>query len=150
MAFDGRGFLSLKTAADLREKARRDLAALIADPTNADHAFNFFVTARHVAEWQFLDKEARIRTEATPLMRICRNLADGAKHFILTSTLHRQIDDFSVHEGAFDPSAFSSDYDIGELRINLAPDEAAAAGLPLTVEVSVLASHVMGELDRLF
>jgi hypothetical protein len=84
------GFSAMKSAADLRDKLRRDYARLAAHPGDADLAFNFFVTADHMVDWLYPDDPGR-RTEAreVPLLAVCAQLANGTKHFRVTDRRHR-------------------------------------------------------------
>ena len=82
-----KGVFTLKTAADLREKVRRDLEKLRAEPLNVDAAFNFFVTAEHMLDWS---KTKDTRKNST-LLRICSHLANGFKHFELDERRHNSV-----------------------------------------------------------
>jgi len=151
MGYSGVGFFALKTGRDLREKARADLADLVAHPLDSCAAFNFFVTARHVPEWHFGTTQGGQVIESTPTLRICRHLGDGAKHFTLTAKKHTQVEDVVRHDGVFDAAVFDATaFDVPGLIVRLEPQEAKAAGLTETVGAVVLARHVMRELDGLF
>lgn len=151
MVYNKQGFFSLKTAEDLREKARADLQLMTEDPMDSFRVFNFFVTARHVPEWKWGAAVANTFISSSPAMRICRHLGDGAKHFELTSKKLTQVQNLNEHDGAFDSAAFDSGaFDTSELRVELDPPEAQAAGLPQSVEVVQLAQAVMVVLDSAF
>jgi hypothetical protein len=87
------GVFDLRTPRDLLTKARHELDRMRADPTDTYAAFNFFVTARHIPDWlhptdhQLVEKQFKTHVE----LRICRHIADGAKHFQLTDTRHKQV-----------------------------------------------------------
>ncbi|MBI2747788.1 MAG: hypothetical protein HYX43_00225 [Burkholderiales bacterium] len=74
-------------------KARHDIGRLRSDPTDAYAAFDFFVTVRHVPDWLYPNqptKRDRLFSKHVEL-RICRHLADGAKHFEATHPRHKQV-----------------------------------------------------------
>lgn len=78
-----KGIFEIRNAPDLLEKLRRDHQRLIENPVDSDAAYNFFVTAHHMAEWAYpgdSGKQTRLRTEV-PLLSICAHIANGAKHF---------------------------------------------------------------------
>jgi len=62
------GVFDLETPSDLMHKMARELERLRGDPSDADHAFNFFVTAEHDAEPLGLGQPYRER---------CRRLVSG-------------------------------------------------------------------------
>ena len=79
---------SLQTARDLYSKLGRDAAAL-EGVVNADHAFNFLVTAYHLAEW--VSKDPSLPPDVNNRMndakndvafRLCADLANASKHFV--------------------------------------------------------------------
>lgn len=95
-----KGFSSLRTARDLREKLRRDLARLKESPRDADAAFNFFVTAEHMLDWVHPGPSMEARQphiskerEACPLLRLVSHLANGAKHFEAQHRRHKSVED---------------------------------------------------------
>ncbi len=89
------GIFNLRTASDLRQKLRHDLDRLKWSPTNTYEAFNFFVTAEHLLDWQFpgYDDKAqreRVRSEEV-ILQITSHLANGAKHFQTQAKHHRSV-----------------------------------------------------------
>ena len=80
-----KGVFSLNNSVDLFKKLEWEFDQLVAKPTNAYLAYNFFVTAWHLLEWQYPDRSERlIRNnirKQTPLLQICEHLAVSAKHF---------------------------------------------------------------------
>ncbi len=79
-----KGLFGLSSSADLLKKLEWELDQLIAEPTNAYLAYNFFVTAWHFLEWKYpspSDKQVRDNIREQPLIQICEHLAIGAKHF---------------------------------------------------------------------
>lgn len=80
-----KGVFGLSTAADLMKKLEWEFEQLVAKPTDAYVAYNFFVTAWHLLEWKYPNRsESPVRNQIrkqTPLLQICEHLAVGAKHF---------------------------------------------------------------------
>lgn len=90
-----KGVFGLNSHGDLFKKLEWEFDRLVADPSNAYVAYNFFVTAWHLLEWRYPDpngKNARdnIR-DKTPELQICEHLAVGAKHFEPTSAKHQSV-----------------------------------------------------------
>ena|SRR2546426_11520060 len=84
---------SLKTAADLLGKVKRD-AALLDQEITSDRFFNFVVTAYSLIDWIRHDPTvpASAKTPSTiasirnnPWLLLCGDAATGAKHFKLTT-----------------------------------------------------------------
>jgi hypothetical protein len=83
---------SLKTAADLFRKVRRD-AALLDEEISSDRFFNFVVTAYSLIDWVRHDPTVPASAKAQAAidglyndqwLRLCGDAATGAKHFKLT------------------------------------------------------------------
>ena len=89
------GFLDLRTHLDLFKKLEWEFKSLSANPKNSYLAYNFFVTAWHLLEWQFPDPDGKsVRKslrDKSPILQICEHLAVGAKHFAPTSTKHQSV-----------------------------------------------------------
>jgi hypothetical protein len=87
------GIFDLKSPADLLAKLGRELERLRAAPNDADHAFNFFITAEHMLDWLHPGKAGRARRESErkkqPLLQLVSHLANGAKHFDRLSEHHQ-------------------------------------------------------------
>src|SRR5258706_15507092 len=96
---------SLGNAADLLGKLRFDFERVRKNTHDAYAAFDFFVTAEHLPEWQ-RDKTV-IRQE--PLLRVVSHLANGAKHFQATDSRHKSVSNVGLRSGSFSPGAFQSD-----------------------------------------
>ena len=98
-----KGIFQLKTPQDLLGKIRRDLERMRHDSLDADAAYDFFVTARHFPEWLYPDdlykREALFSSHVE--LRVCRHLAEGAKHFEATEARHKQVADTSTSSGAW-------------------------------------------------
>jgi hypothetical protein len=115
----------IKTPADLLRKLEHDRDRMRADPVDVYAAFDFFVTAEHLPDW---DGDLTIK-QGEPLLRITSHLANGAKHFRATDRRHKSVRDVRVEAGAFDPDTFQHDvFDVGSLVVDLDGDEAAAFG----------------------
>lgn len=99
-------FFELKTAQDLIEKAKIDLAALKESPGDSRLAFNFFVTVEHIPDW--LGRRAEVRAE--PFLRIVSHIANGGKHLTLTDKRHKSVAKTErervVEEGVVDEGVF--------------------------------------------
>ena len=67
------GLSQLRNAADLLEKLRWEFKNLEAHPADAYHAFNFFVTAEHMADWT----NNILLRKTIPLLRITSHIACG-------------------------------------------------------------------------
>jgi hypothetical protein len=98
-----KGIFQLQSAQDLVSKARHDIERLRSDPLDAYAAFDFFVTVRHVPEWLYpREPSKRDRLFASHVeLRICRHIADGAKHFEATHPQHKQITGTSKSSGVW-------------------------------------------------
>ena len=98
------GVFGLGSHLELMEKLECEFQQLIANPSNAYHAYNFFVTAWHLVEWKYPDvrdtpKRNALRDQI-PLLQICEHLAVGAKHFEPRST-HLNAVSSSQRSGAW-------------------------------------------------
>ena len=132
----GGKFFRLETPQDLLDKLRRDYGRILQEPANSDCAFDFFNTANCMVDWvwpsdRIAQRKAR---EADPVLRVCAHLADGAKHFLLT-TPHRGVSAIehvpaAFAKDAFAPGAFASQafQCKDELIVTLDADESAALG----------------------
>jgi hypothetical protein len=79
------GFLELRTPRDLLRKLERDYERLLNSPTDADAAFDFIVTANHIPDWLHPNdgKAQNAIRQSRAELQVCRELANGAKHFVL-------------------------------------------------------------------
>jgi hypothetical protein len=89
------GFLDLRTHFDLFKKLEWEFKGLSENPKNSYIAYNFFVTAWHLLEWQFPDPDGKplrkSRREQSSILQICEHLAVGAKHFAPSGTKHQSF-----------------------------------------------------------
>lgn len=79
---------SLRTAADLYAKLKRDAAALD-EEVSSDNAFDFLVTAHHLEEWIRKDPTTRgpiaerlAALKPNSYLTLCSDLANASKHFV--------------------------------------------------------------------
>lgn len=100
-----KGVFGLNSDADLFKKLEWEYERLIADPSNAYVAYNFFVTAWHLLEWKYPDPQGATRNrirDAAPLLQICEHLAVGAKHFDRLHKRHTSVS-HSARSGIWAP-----------------------------------------------
>ena len=130
--FGFKGFFQLRVPQDLFAKMRYDYERMRREPLNAYPAFDFFVTANHLVDWIWPSsgrKQQKLDRAADAIARICEHLADGAKHFILT-TPHCGVAHVDHCDGPFDPEILDPEtFDTeGRLLIELESTEAAELG----------------------
>jgi hypothetical protein len=150
-----RGLFRLTSAKDLRDKLHRDFAKLAASPTSVDDAFNFFVTAWHILDWQYPERTAKERAElrdAEILLGVCAALANGAKHFVLDDpALKKHVasteERTSYFGRYFSPRYFGRAYfGAGGLQITLQGE--AATRLGATIDAVDLARQILAYWDN--
>lgn len=145
------GVFELRTARDLLAKARHDLRRLEEKPFDRYAAFDFFVTARHVPDWLYPKDEAK-RTalfQGSVELRVCRHIAEGAKHFEPTDKRHKQVGDTAVSPPAFQAGAFQRGaFQTGGISIKLDPADPDTASLGSEIEAIELARRVIAILER--
>lgn len=149
---DNIGLFDLRTPAQLREKLRHDLDELEGHPTDAYRAFNFFVTAEHLLDWQLPGRAKKSARQATReqevLLQITSHLANGAKHFVAEASHHKSVSKTGRHYGLFG-RFFGQPFD----RITLARglivnlDGAAATALGASISAVDLARLIMAYWD---
>jgi len=86
------GFFQLKNAKDLFEKLQWEYENLVSHPGNAWRAFNFFVTAEHMADW----KDCKLLKTTDPLLALCSHIANGGKHFEKLHKKHKLVAAFPI------------------------------------------------------
>ena len=136
------GFFELQTAKDLLPKLQHDYDRLKKSPVDSYAAFDFFVTAYHMLDWEYdaTQKKTTYEKRENWFLPVCGQLANGAKHFQASGKAVKKI---IVYEGAFDlgfcaPTAFDAD----ELRVELGEKAASEYGRP-AIEVLELADKVL-------
>ena len=131
------GFFQLKNSSDLLKKLEWEYENLLAHPGNAWHAFNFFVTAEHMADW----KDCKSLKYKDPLLALCSHLANGGKHFEKLRNIHNSVKS-AKHDGVFEPGVYEEGVYEETLQITLEPDAAQALDVEIIDAVS-LASKVL-------
>ncbi len=144
-----RGLFGLSNSADLFKKLEWEFNQLIAEPTNAYLAYNFFVTAWHLLEWKYPNpSDNQIRNqirEQTPLLQICEHLAVGAKHFEPRSPHLNAVSASEKSSGwahdAWAPGSWDEKAWASWLVVELTGDAQKVYGN--SIKVADLARHVM-------
>jgi len=155
LGYTVKGWFELRTVDDLLAKLERDLEKLRLRPHDVDLAFNFFVTAEHLLDWQYPGREGegarRNARGQDVLLQITSHLANGAKHFSVEAKHHQSVRDTNrsggfMPKGAFPkrawPVGFWGDY----LYVELEGDAAALLG-PRVVVLD-LAERVLANWQR--
>jgi len=89
------GVFGLDSANDLFAKLEWEFSNLQSDKANPYVAYNFFVTAWHLLEWQYPgrgngNKREKIRN-TNIILGICEHIAVGAKHFEPDAKKHKSV-----------------------------------------------------------
>jgi hypothetical protein len=127
------GLFELKSVEDLFRKLEYDFQRLKEHPASQYAAFDFFVTAEHMLDWQLPgDKNKPQRKEERKkfiLLGICSNIANGAKHFSVYSH-HNLVVKTSAAYAGFQSNAFQSNafQATGSLIVKLDGDAAKELG----------------------
>ena len=145
-------FFDVKTPEDLLHKLEREYDRWKADPLNVDLAWNFFVTAEHLPDWNYyqdMPTSGKLRPDLLdgknyydfkmapirPVLRICSHLANGAKHFHLGNNKLTSVGDTMHQGGLFTKGFFPKGYFARgyfrepALLVRLEPQEQTALGL---------------------
>ena len=87
------GFFELSTPEDLLRKLEYEYEGLLTNPTDTYRAFNFFVTATHIADWISDGDRGSTNAyrKAHPILMVCDHLACGGKHFHLRNKNHASV-----------------------------------------------------------
>ena len=110
------GFAQLVDPVDLFQKLKHDHSRMKQNPLDSYAAFDFFVTAEHLLDWQFPDtpgksersQRKKVR-ESEPILALVSHIASGAKHFQATAKQHKSVKRTEhSNRGGFDPRAFST------------------------------------------
>lgn len=132
------GFINLHTEHDLLKKLLFDFERLKSDPNNTYIAFDFFVTASHIADWLVKGngRAAKEYRKQHIILKVCNHLGCGGKHFAITDPQHdsvistkksKYVEDGYVEEGYF------------EEPLEILLDQVQAKELGVSNPVSVLA-----------
>ncbi len=139
-----------RTAADLLAKLERDFVKLRTNPLDADLAFNYFLTAEHLLDWQFpgqTGKEKRTEARRNEVMlQVTSHLASGMKHLRVEAKHHQAVRATGRSSGLFPagywpPGYFPPGFHGEHLYVQL--DGEAARLLGKQVGVVVLAEKVL-------
>ena len=112
------GFFDMWTPGDLLQKLIHDFDRLKADPLSTYAAFDFFVTADHMLDWELPESVPGAKEEKSTLRKtnrllaVCSHLGNGAKHFELSNPSHKSVRASELHEGAFQASAFANAFNV--------------------------------------
>jgi hypothetical protein len=142
------GFFALRTPDDLLHKLRHDRQRLAANPSDSYAAFDFFVTANSLVDWisssSSPSHQPRANHREDVLPRLCRHLADGAKHLQLTRPHHGVSETQHVPAARYGEAVYGvSRYDMpASLLVHLEPTEAEALGRP-SIDAQELADLVL-------
>jgi hypothetical protein len=118
------GYFSLRTPGDLFVKLESDFGRFkAADPTSAEAqyaAFDFFVTALHMADWTSRVAGGSISSHrAYPDGPLVSDLGNGAKHFRVDPKRRTTVSS-TGSAGFFDPSIFDpAIFDVARLVVDL-------------------------------
>ena len=146
------GIFELAKPSDLLQKLNRELERLRRSPGDADHAFNFFVTAEHLLDWIYPGSSGKSQREALrngdPLLELISHIASGAKHFDKLSTHHRSMSGSKSVSGYFSrdywPRGWFGRGYFSEESIEISVTGPAAKALgSSTVTALDLAQHVL-------
>src|ERR1700674_5392518 len=92
------GLFELRTVDDLLKKLESDYGRLCdsgVDTYRAYTAFDFFVTAEHMLDWQYpggTNKGRRAQEKKSEvLLQICSHVANGFKHFKVEDGRHKSV-----------------------------------------------------------
>jgi len=136
----GTGFFQLKDASDLFKKLEWEYRNLRDHPGNQYHAFNFFVTAEHMADWMN-ESGIDIDKKDFTLLKLCSHIANSGKHFVAKAERHKSVKS-AMHDGIFEPGVFEVGVFEESLQIELTPEEAKKLCVE-TIDSVSLASKVL-------
>jgi hypothetical protein len=108
------GIFSLRTPQDLVDKLDADLKRMTAfAPTTIDAqraAFDFFIAAHHLPEW-CAHKTGRPRTDFGTYghAKLVAHIANGAKHFRVSTSRHKTVKDSRTASGVWAPDVWAPD-----------------------------------------
>jgi hypothetical protein len=111
----GQAWFELETDRDLLKKLKHDYDRVDRDVSDSYAAFDFFVTAHHLADWwnppgtKREQGELRDQVKRSPLGKLCADIANGAKHFSGPPQT-------GMHYGAFS-NEFSWEFDRNHILI---------------------------------
>jgi len=108
------GFAPIQKPDDLLQKMNHDLDRMKSNPTDSYATFDFFVTAEHMLDWVYPDKnglkdERTKKRNGNEILKIVSHIANGAKHFEVTARHHQSVDSMDFNLGGFDSGSFSGE-----------------------------------------
>jgi hypothetical protein len=139
------GFGNLQTPADLLAKLRHDRSRIEVGPSDQYAAFDFFVSAEHMADWVLpgrANEAARRRLrDSSILLEVTSHIANGSKHLIADKPHHRSVSHVDappewIQSGWVQPGWVQA----GELIVTL--EGLAADKLGSSIRVSSLADKI--------
>lgn len=111
------GFYDLTDPKDLFAKLKWEFTNLVNAKSKTEyryHAFNFFVTGFHLADWLHPgDKPRQDALKSEAILKVCGHIANGAKHFQTWDSLKavRSLDEMKyVEDGYVEFGYFESHY----------------------------------------
>jgi len=136
------GFLDLKSSSELFKKLKWEHDNLVNAKTSTHyqyHAFNFFVTAFHMADWPLRDgTKGNAKLKSEPILKVCGHVANGAKHFETYPNVKAVK---SLKKGGYCSGDYAEFGYFESLFIQI--DALEVPGFPDTVGVSEFANLVM-------
>ena len=143
------GVWQLSEPRELLAKLQREFERMGAAPHDADHAFNFFVTAESLVDWLHPGDSAQQRTlrNSDPLLQAVSHLASSAKHFDHLYPHHQSVNLTNL-AGAPPPLLMYSltnfpNHPIRGLHLRVSLTGNAATALRQTIEAIDLAGRVL-------
>jgi hypothetical protein len=123
----------LETPQDLLGKLTHDFERVQADLADTHAAFDFFVTAHHMADWVHPgDQNTAAMTtlrKSSPLLQAVSNIANSWKHFIVDPKRHRSVRQVDAPDGGFDSGGFDPHgFDTDALSVTFDGDAASEFG----------------------
>jgi hypothetical protein len=122
------GFFQLQSPLDLLVKLEVDYNRLASNPIDVYAAFDFVVTANHLPEWLSKAKcnPGSNDSYGSALRAICKQLANGAKHF---ASEPGSVIGAVADRGTYGHARYSASlYGSGNLLIEIDEDTAASLG----------------------
>lgn len=140
------GFGNLQTPADLLAKLRHDRSRMEANPSDQYAAFDFFVSAEHMADWVLPGRDNRKARrdlrDSNVLLGVTSHIANGSKHFIADMPHHRSVNHVDAPPDLIQPGWVQPDWvQTGELIITL--EGSAATRLGASLRVRNLADQIL-------
>jgi hypothetical protein len=124
------GFAELRTPCDLLRKLEHDLRRMAEDSGDTYAAFDFFITAEHLLDWQYPDPAGKATRKAARqahlMLEITSHIASGAKHFVAIDPHHKSVS--GIEKQGYADDYVESGYIEEPIVVKLSPNEAAVFG----------------------